>query len=34
MLADIARDEDGIRDVASIAAIATIGRALVSTAAL
>jgi 4-hydroxybenzoate polyprenyltransferase len=32
MLADIAGDADGVRDVANIAAIATIGRALVSTA--
>ena len=32
MLADIARDEIGARDVANIAAIATVGRALVYTA--
>jgi 4-hydroxybenzoate polyprenyltransferase len=32
MLADIARDDDGTRDVANIAAIAAIGRALVYTA--
>jgi 4-hydroxybenzoate polyprenyltransferase len=32
MLADIARDDAGIRDVANIAAIAAIGRALVYTA--
>jgi 4-hydroxybenzoate polyprenyltransferase len=32
MLADIAADEHGVRDVANIAAIATVGRALVYTA--
>jgi 4-hydroxybenzoate polyprenyltransferase len=32
MLADIAHDENGLRDVANIAAIATVGRALVYTA--